>query len=501
MNAVIYARYSSDNQREESIDAQLRICRRHCEERGYKIVREYVDEAFTATNDRRPSYQQMIADSKSGQFQVVVFHKVNRNARNEYDYYFNKMKLIRAGVSVEYAGQAFDSQTPEGQLMENQLVGMAAYFSRNLSKEVKKGQHENALKCVHNGGTPPLGYDVGKDMRYVINEAEARAVRLIFDMYTNDYKYNDIIAELNRQGYRTKIGREFRNNSIHDILVNPKYAGYYVYGRHRGPRNQPRNSHKASDDAYIVKGGMPAIVEEEVWNKAAARLSGKRRYRASYSAKTVFLLAGLIRCRNCGHNMTGTAYRQKLKSGVKEYAYYRCQHCGSKQVHARPLESLVVDTIRRVILNPKRVEAITDSINNQLQKNTLTYSAELNDLQRTIKTLEGNNDRLMGLLETGEINDIVIARVKSNSIKISSARQRLNELREYSQELLSPKRVRAVINAWKELEDDDSLQAMVRTFTRAVIVGDGVADIDLCLSIDASEYSASNLHQSVTLLE
>lgn len=74
-------------------------------------------------------------------------------------------------------------------------------------------------------------------------------------------------------------------------------------------------------------------------------------------------------------------------------------------------------------------------------------------------------------------------------------------VREYSQELLSPKRVRAVINAWKELEDDDSLHAMVRTFTRAVIVGDGVADIDLCLSIGASEYSASNLHQSVTLLE
>ena len=118
MNAVIYARYSSDNQREESIDAQLRICRKYCREKNYIVIHEYVDEAYTATNDKRPAYQQMIADSKSHTFQVAVFHKVNRNARNEFDYYANKAKLIRNGVTIEYAGQAFDSTTAEGQLME-----------------------------------------------------------------------------------------------------------------------------------------------------------------------------------------------------------------------------------------------------------------------------------------------------------------------------------------------------------------------------------------------
>ena len=113
--AVIYARYASDNQREESIDAQLRVCRKHCADKGYIIFHEYVDEAYTATNDNRPAYQQMLRDSGRKEFQIAVFHKVNRNARNEYDYYMNKAKLMSNGVKIEYAGQSFDTSTAEGQ--------------------------------------------------------------------------------------------------------------------------------------------------------------------------------------------------------------------------------------------------------------------------------------------------------------------------------------------------------------------------------------------------
>lgn len=497
LNAVIYARYSSDNQREESIDAQLRVCRKHCEDKGYRIIHEYVDEAFTATNDKRPDYQQMMKDAKKGGFQVVVFHKVNRNARNEYDYYYHKMQLIRAGVTVEYAGQSFDTTTAEGQLMENQLVGMAAYFSRNLSKEVKKGQKENALKCVHNGGVPPLGYDVGPDRHYVINEDEARTIRLIFEMYVNGAKYPDIVNECNRRGYTTKAGREFKYNSLHDILANQKYAGFYVYGKTRGPRNMPRNGHGISDDAHVVKGGMPAIIDMETWNKACERMKGLKRGTGSYSAKESYILSGVIVCGQCGHKMQGTRYKHKLKDKVKEYFYYRCVHCDAGPVKGHMIHNKVIDTIRHTIFNSRQIGVIVKSINKQLESSNMEFAAEIKSLQAQIVSLEQSNDRLMGLLETGEISDILIARIKKNSEKASIARQRLAELNDYGRELLSVEKVKAVINAWKMTNNEDGLQAMVNTFVRSVTIYKDNIDIDLYLAIGSYEYTSEKLKATV----
>lgn len=204
MNAVIYARYSSDNQREESITAQLRACREYCRKKGYILVREYTDEAMTGTNDDRAGYLKMIKDAQKHLFDVAIFHKIDRNARNEYDYYINKMKLLRSGIHVEYASLGFDIETPEGQLMENQLVGMAAYYSRNLSNEVRKGLKENALQGISCGGIPPFGYKV-VDKTYYIDEREAMIVRFIFKMYVADYTYGRMVAALREKKDRKSV--------------------------------------------------------------------------------------------------------------------------------------------------------------------------------------------------------------------------------------------------------------------------------------------------------
>ncbi|MBO6292206.1 MAG: recombinase family protein [Selenomonas sp.] len=498
INAVIYARYSSDNQREESIDAQLRICRKHCEERGYNIVHEYIDEAFTATNDRRPDYQQMIKDAKKGGFQVVVFHKVNRNARNEYDYYFHKMQLNRAGVAIEYAGQAFDAQTPEGQLMENQLVGMAAYFSRNLSKEVKKGLKENALKCIHNGGIPPLGYDVGPDKKYVINEAEARTVRLIFDMYVNGKSYTEISQECNRRGYRTKAGTELRKTSLYDIIGNRKYAGFYVYGKTKSTPNMPRNSHLEDKDMYVIENGLPPIISIETWQKACERRSEKKRKRGSYRAKANYLLAGLIKCGECGNKMQGSTYTNVLKNGeTVRRCYYRCVHCKAKSINGIYLEKQVIDIIRQNILNPKNAITLTESINKQLKETSTDVKAESASLQAKITSLEQANDKLMHLLETTDISELLIARIKKNSENITSARERLQELNAQCQEEISVERIKFLISAWNNVNDDDGFRSMINTFVRSVIVYGDHIDIDMFLPVNLNEYTSDELKKTI----
>ncbi|MCL6559890.1 MAG: recombinase family protein, partial [Firmicutes bacterium] len=176
MKAVIYARFSSDNQREESITAQVRACTEYAQRKGYAVVKVYTDEARSAITDDRPGFLQMIEDIKSGRVKadLLLVHKLDRFARNRYDSAFYKRELRRAGVRVESVLEHLDD-SPESILMESVIEGMAEYYSRNLAREVMKGMKETALQGKHNGGKPPLGYDVDSEGRYIINEAEAIA--------------------------------------------------------------------------------------------------------------------------------------------------------------------------------------------------------------------------------------------------------------------------------------------------------------------------------------
>ena len=129
LRAALYARFSSENQREESILAQFRDSTEYCKKHNYAIVAKYADEAKSGTTTiGREQYKFMLKDAQKGKFDVVVFHKIDRNARNELDYYITKHKLEEAGVKYAYSRQDIDSTSPEGQMMESMLVGMAAYY-------------------------------------------------------------------------------------------------------------------------------------------------------------------------------------------------------------------------------------------------------------------------------------------------------------------------------------------------------------------------------------
>ena len=177
---ALYARYSSDNQRSESIDAQLRAMHSYCQQHHYQVVKTYVDEARSATTDRRPSFLQMIADSSSKLFDIVLVHKLDRFSRNRYDSAMYKRELKKNGVSLYSVLENLDD-SPESIMMEAVLEGMAEYYSQNLARETMKGMRETALQCKHTGGKPPLGFDVDPvSKKLVINEQEAEWVRLIF---------------------------------------------------------------------------------------------------------------------------------------------------------------------------------------------------------------------------------------------------------------------------------------------------------------------------------
>ena len=156
MKAVIYARYSSDNQREESIEGQIRECAAYAEKNGITVLRHYIDRAFSAKTDNRPEFQQMIRDSGRKLFDLVIVWKLDRFARNRYDSARYKSILKKNGIKVVSATEVI-SEGAEGIILESVLEGYAEYFSADLAEKVIRGQKENALKCKSNGGSVPIG--------------------------------------------------------------------------------------------------------------------------------------------------------------------------------------------------------------------------------------------------------------------------------------------------------------------------------------------------------
>lgn len=182
MKAVIYARYSSDNQREESIEGQLRECKEYAEKNGITILRSYIDRALSAKTDNRPEFQKMVQDSAKGLFDTVLVWKLDRFARNRYDSAHYKAQLRKNGVKVVSATENI-SDGPEGIILESMLEGMAEYYSAELAQKINRGLRENALKGKNNGGRIPLGYQLGEDRYLKIDPLTAPIVREIYQRY------------------------------------------------------------------------------------------------------------------------------------------------------------------------------------------------------------------------------------------------------------------------------------------------------------------------------
>lgn len=219
-DAVIYARFSSDMQREESIDAQVRACKYYAQNFGYNIIRIYADRAKSGRYIRkREQFQAMLAASAEGMFSAVLVHKLDRFGRNGMDTLESQKILEQNGVELISVKERLD-KTPQGKLMLYVIVGMNEFYSANLAQETMKGLKENAYKCLYTGGIAPLGYDVNPDKTFRINETEAEAVRLIFKMYADGCGYTEILRTLSARGLKTKRGRPFGSNSLHDLLTN-----------------------------------------------------------------------------------------------------------------------------------------------------------------------------------------------------------------------------------------------------------------------------------------
>jgi len=401
-SAVAYARFSSANQRDESITAQLRGIYDYAAKNDVNIVKVYTDEALSATTDDRPNFQLMIAELPSIRPDFVLVHKLDRFARNKYDAAFYRREINKNHARLIAVEQDF-GEGPEAELMEGILEGFAEYFSSNLGREVKKGLTENAMQGKHCGGIPPLGYDVDKDGKYIINEAEAAAIHLIFNMKVEGKSHKEIQDELNRLGYKSKTGRPIGSNSLHDILRNEKYAGVFILRK-----TSPNNSRRAADPSKTlrIENALPRLIEQPVFDRVQEMLNSAAVPRHHTDKPMRYLLTGIIRCGICGGAMSGVTVRKNKESATR--GYYQCgkakrtgecQH--KKRYPKRKLENDVLDKIEQLAKSIKDANKDADRIIKRIKKSFPSNNTHRQELEKALHKAEQEFTRLTNAIASG----------------------------------------------------------------------------------------------------
>lgn len=385
-NIVIYARYSSSAQTEQSIEGQIRVCKEYAERKGFNVVHEYIDRAMTGTNDNRPEFQKMIIDSSKKEFNFVLVYKLDRFSRSKYDNAIYKHKLQQNGVKVISATEAI-SDTPEGALMEGLLEMFAEMYSKDLSQKVKRGMRENILKGLTIGGRILYGYKV-ENKKVVINEEQAPAVKFIFEQYANGIRKKDIVKQLNEMGYRTNNGQKFTPNSIQDKLSNRKYLGEY------------KNEYIESLNYF------PQLIDKATFEKVQEKLKHNKRF--TTLPKEKFLLSGKVYCGHCGASMIGTS---GTSHNGKLHSYYTClernkrHNCDKSNEIKLKLEDDVFNKVYTKILQKNKIEKIANGLLKEYEKdiNQITikeYEKKLIEIDKqfdkiTEQIIKSTNDNII----------------------------------------------------------------------------------------------------------
>lgn len=439
IRAVAYTRFSSDMQREESIEAQLRAIKDFAAKYGYALLQNYADRGISGTTDNRPEFQRMLDDAKKDLFDVVIVHKLDRFARNRADSAIYRKELSKNKVKLISVLENFDD-SPESIILQSVIEGYNEYYSKNLKREVMKGLKENALSCRHTGGTPCLGYDVDREtLKLVINEYEANAVKLIFKRYLEGDGYKTIIQELNRQGFRTKRGQLFGKNSIYEILRNEKYTGVYIYNKSvevdaNGKFN--RHAQKPEDEIIRIKDGIPQIISTEDFYLVQEKMKLRKKRTASFKARQDYLLSGKIVCGECGSTYAGNS--RKARKNKPLYVSYNCTRKNGSLSCENP--GLKKEEIERIVLERLAERVFHEAIFPEIAKQYHNYALMRNQEYHLIFD---ETKKKIAELDKG-INNIVDVIVATGSAALSSRLKKMEEEKAGLEFLLREQEIKAL---------------------------------------------------------
>ena len=469
MKAVIYARYSSDNQREESIEGQLRDCMQYAEYNDIQVVSSYIDRAMSAKTDNRPNFQQMIKDSAKRLFDVIIVWKLDRFARNRFDSAYYKNILKKNGVRVISAKESI-SEGAEGIILESVLEGYAEYYSVELAEKVNRGMTDNALKAMSNGGITPLGYYLDDEQHLQIDEKKAPFVKEIFQRYADGEMIKTIIDNMNARGVgitvrmKKKVGKKAYDkplgyNNVRRMLSNRKYIGEYRF------------------KDIVIEDAIPAIIDKDLFEKVQKRIAVNTRAPAIHKAEDEYLLSTHLFCGKCKAMMIGDS--GKGKKGTV-YHYYKCVNtkkrhtCDKKSIGKDKIENAVIKAVMDKIMDDKLMEQLSYKLYDlQIQGSSI-----LPALQAQLTDVVSGIDNMLNAIQQGIV-------LESTKKRLSDLENRKKELEiEIAQEqikhpLLTRKQIEFGLTRFRKLDlsTQKGRRALIDGFVNTIYLFDDYAII------------------------
>ena len=451
-SAVIYARFSSHGQNEQSIEAQVRICKEFAESKGLKVINVYTDKARTGTNDARPGFQRMIADAKSGAFRYIIVYMFDRFARNRHDSIVYK-EMLREKYNVRVISALEPIAEDEGgEFYEMFLEWNAEKYSKRLSKRVKDGLDTSVANGTFCGGTLIYGYKIdlepipGKSgkfvKRVVINEEEAEILRYAFSQYDMGVSKKDIADTLNAKGLRFN-GKPFKGRTFDRYFVNEKYTGEFYFGDR------------------LCTNMYPQIIDKALFDRVKEKLTANKYYAGGEAqAKVPHLLTGKLICGHCK-----TLMRSDKGTGKKgkAYYYYICRNvksgkCNKQRMEKDALEEYVTQSVVDFLSVKENAEIIA--------KDTVAYYDKRTD-EQTIKAIQA---KIVNARK--DVEDLTTAYVKArNDLLRETIEKQMEEYEILLNDLLEQEAKLELERGYKLTEQD------ILNFIDMIIYGD-TADKD-----------------------
>ena len=453
MTAVIYARYSSDNQREESIEGQIRECTAYAEKNGITVVKHYIDRALSAKTDNRPDFQQMIKDSEKRLFDIVLVWKLDRFARNRYDSAHYEYQLERNHVKLVSATEPI-SDSPAGIMVKSMLTGMAEYYSAELSEKVVRGMTENVLKGKYNGGTIPIGFKVDEEKFFQVDPLKAPFVVEAFQRYNDGATMKELMNWLNDSGVTTNRNQKFTYNSVQTLLTNKRYIG--------------ENHFKD----IVMPDSIPAIVDKDLFEEVQQKIKKNSRAPARHKAEDDYLLTTKLFCGMCGAMMFGECGTGRNKV---VHHYYKCatakrfKTCKKKTVRKEWLEDLVVAETMKLIQDDAVIDAIVAEVMElQEQENTT-----LPLLEKQMREVENGIENMLNAIQAGVLTNSTKSRLEKLEAQQKELEVRIAE-EKIARPRLSENQVRFWLTRFRKLDPNvkSHRETLINTFVNAVYLYD-----------------------------
>lgn len=393
MRVVIYTRFSSYKQTEQSTEGQIKECEAYANKMGYDVVKIYSDEAITGTTDQRPQFLQMISDSKKKEFDGVLVYQLDRFARKVIDSAVYEDKLNKNNVVLISVKEEF-SQDASGGLLKGVIRVVNEYYSKELAQKVSRGMSINAEKFLYIGGFIPLGFVIDENKKYTIEKDTASIVKKAFDMYDNrdtildvqDYINNElrIMNKIYTKGRRKGKLIQLSKGAVRNLLGNKMYIGTYSF--------------KGTETPNII----PKIVDIVLFSRVQDKLDENKHSQGRFKTKTDYILTNKLFCGHCKDLMVGVSAMSRTNT---KYEYYSCNKsrkklCNKKNVQKDFIEDFVI-TEARNILTDENIEKIATSVVKLAEK-----EKDISTLKKLNKALKDNVKQKTNLFDSLRICDI-----------------------------------------------------------------------------------------------